>query len=95
MTEVNNTDIEKIAKLSRLSFNDKETAEFAQQISGIISWVDKLNEVDTDDVTPMMAVDDKLRMRQDVINVQNETSDILQNCDDKQFDFYAVPKFVE
>jgi len=95
MTEVNNADIAKIAKLSRLSFNDKETTEFSQQISEIISWVDKLNEVNTDNVAPMMAVDDKLRMRKDVINVQNEASDILQNCVDTQFDFYAVPKFVE
>lgn len=95
MTKVSNEQIQKIAKLSRISLNKNEINDFASQVSDIIEWVEKLNEVDTKHITPMMAVADKLTMRPDIINVQNESKEILDNCTDTQYNFYAVPKFIE
>ena len=95
MTKISLSQIEKIAKLSRISFAESELPEVANQLSQIISWVDSLNQVNTDNIVPMMAVEQDLNMRDDVVRQQNDTSEILQNACDKQYDFYAVPKVIE
>ena len=95
MTKIDNIQIQKIAKLSRISFNDNEAETFANQVSDIISWVNKLDEVETKDVVTMMSIDDKLTMRDEKVDIQNDANQILQNCTDKQYSFYAVPKFIE
>ena len=95
MSKVSHDEIKKIANLARISIGDDETNNFSKQVSDIISWVEQLDQVDTKDVIPMMAVDNKLRMREDKIDIKNDTSEILQNCCEQQFDFFAVPKIIE
>jgi aspartyl-tRNA(Asn)/glutamyl-tRNA(Gln) amidotransferase subunit C len=43
-------EVEKIAKLSRLELNDKEKSKFASQLSAVLNYVEKLNEVNTENV---------------------------------------------
>jgi aspartyl-tRNA(Asn)/glutamyl-tRNA(Gln) amidotransferase subunit C len=46
-------DVEKIARLARLELSEEEKTLFVTQLSSILGFVDKLNEVDTADVEPM------------------------------------------
>jgi aspartyl-tRNA(Asn)/glutamyl-tRNA(Gln) amidotransferase subunit C len=94
MTEINEQQIKKIAQLSRISLSKEEEQDFAQQISKIISWVEKLEEVDTNQVEPMLAVEQDLPLREDEVKVNNNSEDILKNSPKSQYDFYAVPKFI-
>ena len=94
MTEINEQQIKKIAQLSRISLSKEEEQDFAQQISKIISWVEKLEEVDTNQVEPMLAVEQDLPLREDEVKINNNSEDILKNSPKSQYDFYAVPKFI-
>ena len=94
MTEINEQQIKKIAQLSRISLSKEEEQDFAQQISKIISWVEKLDEVDTNQVEPMLAVEQDLPLREDEVEINNNSEDILKNSPKSQYDFYAVPKFI-
>ncbi len=47
-------DIRKIAKLAHLEITDDEVALYTPQMEGIVSYIEQLNELDTDDVEPML-----------------------------------------
>lgn len=94
MTQIDAKQIKKIAKLSRISLSDQEVQDFSEQVSKIISWVEKLSEVNTENVTPMLAVEQELPLREDKIKTINNSKEILENSPDTQYDFYAVPKFI-
>ena len=61
--------VKKIATLSRLKIEEKEVEKISKDLSKIITWVEKLNEVDTKDVTPVANPSDiKIPFRKDEIN---------------------------
>lgn len=66
-----NTDVQKLAKLSRLHLSDTEVEAFRDQIGSILAYVDKLQEVNTDDVP-------ELQHAQNLVNVFRE--DVV-DCD--------------
>ena len=52
MSKLSKKDVEHIAKLSKLKLSDAETEKFANQLSGVIEYVEQLNEVDTEGAEP-------------------------------------------
>lgn len=55
---VSTKDVTKIARLSRIEVKDDQKEHYAREISGILQWVEQLNEVKTDDVPQMVSVAD-------------------------------------
>jgi aspartyl-tRNA(Asn)/glutamyl-tRNA(Gln) amidotransferase subunit C len=95
MTKVTTEQISKIAKLARISVANADLAKLAQDISEIVTWVDSLNEVNTDNIAPLMAMENSLEMRADEVADDNIAEDILANAPESKLNFFAVPKFVE
>lgn len=88
--------VQKIAKLSALAVEEKELATYAQDLGGIIHWVEQLNELDVSAVEPMVGAENaKLRMRADEVTDGNCREAVLSNAPERIADFYAVPKVVE
>ena len=86
----------KIAKLCRLRIEEQETEELSSQLSSILDWVEKLNEVDTDNVEPLSNVSTaKLPLRKDEENSEDKSKDILTNAPEKLENYFVVPKVVE
>lgn len=86
----------KIANLAKISITSDETEKLESEISSIISWVETLNEVDTDNIEPMTnSLQSSLRMREDEVNDGNKTKDILLNSPTEDDNFYVVPKVIE
>ena len=86
----------KIAKLCRLRIEEQETEELSLQLSSILDWVEKLNEVDTDNVEPLSNVSTaKLPLRKDEENSEDKSKDILTNAPEKLENYFVVPKVVE
>ena len=86
----------KIAKLSRIKIKDDEIDELSAQLSSIVSWVDQLNEVNTDNVEPLSNVSmTKLPLRKDIENIKDNSKEVLLNAPDKLENYFAVPKVVE
>jgi aspartyl-tRNA(Asn)/glutamyl-tRNA(Gln) amidotransferase subunit C len=85
-----------IAKLARIAMSDEELDKLLPELNNILGWVEQLGEVNTDGVEPLTAViDQKLRLRDDVVNDGNIRDQVLANAPEAQHGFFAVPKVIE
>ena len=93
---VDTATVRHIAKLARLQMSDAEIAALVPELNNILGWVEQLGEVNTDGVEPLTAViDQKLRLRDDVVNDGDVRDKVLANAPDAQHGFFAVPKVIE
>jgi aspartyl-tRNA(Asn)/glutamyl-tRNA(Gln) amidotransferase subunit C len=93
---VSSEQVRHIAKLARIAMSEEELARLEPELNNILGWVEQLAEVDTDGVKPLTAViDQKLRLRDDVVNDGNIRDEVLANAPDAQHGFFAVPKVIE
>ena len=76
--------------------SEEELEKLVPELNNILGWVEQLGEVDTDGVEPLTAViDQKLRLRDDVVNDGDVRDDVLANAPEAQHGFFAVPKVIE
>ena len=88
--------IEHLAQLARLSVSDNEKTLFANQIDSILSYMDKLNELDTGNVEPTSHVISLSNVvREDLPKDSLEREDALSNAPERTDKFYRVPKIIE
>ncbi len=88
--------INKIARLSRIKLDDKESEDYIKDLNSILDWVEQLNEVNTENVEPLSNISSStLPKREDVSKDVNSSEEILENAPDKLEGFFAVPKVVE
>ena len=93
---VDTATVRHIARLARLEMSDAEVEATVPELNNILGWVEQLAEVNTDGVEPLTAViDQKLRLRDDVVTEGNIRDEILANAPDAQHGFFAVPKVIE
>ncbi|WP_114228114.1 MULTISPECIES: Asp-tRNA(Asn)/Glu-tRNA(Gln) amidotransferase subunit GatC [Sphingomonas] len=93
---VDTATVRHVARLARLQMSDAEVAALVPELNNILGWVEQLAEVNTDGVEPLTAViDQKLRLRDDVIDDGNVRDAVLLNAPDAQHGFFAVPKVIE
>ncbi|MFZ1469659.1 MAG: Asp-tRNA(Asn)/Glu-tRNA(Gln) amidotransferase subunit GatC [Paracoccaceae bacterium] len=86
----------KVAKLARIRVEDAALPKLAEQLSGILTMMEELNEVDVSGVEPMVSVTPmKLPMRADVVTDGNIQAQVLKNAPEAREGFFAVPKVVE
>jgi aspartyl-tRNA(Asn)/glutamyl-tRNA(Gln) amidotransferase subunit C len=85
-----------IAKLARLQMSDEDAEALVPELNNILGWIEQLGEVNTEGVEPLTAViDQKLRLREDVVNDGDCRDAVLANAPDAQHGFFAVPKVIE
>ncbi|MBW6506199.1 MAG: Asp-tRNA(Asn)/Glu-tRNA(Gln) amidotransferase subunit GatC [Rhodobacteraceae bacterium] len=86
----------KVAHLARIRVPEDKLPGLAEQLSGILSFMEQLNEVDVTGVEPMTSVTPmRLKRRTDVVTDGNIQASILKNAPDAREGFFAVPKVVE
>ena len=94
--KIDKNTINKIARLSRIKLDDKESEDYINDLNSILDWVEQLNEVDTENVEPLSNISSSiLPKREDVSKDTNSSEEILENAPDKLEGFFAVPKVVE
>ncbi len=82
-----------VAKLSRLKLDDPQVHYFAEQLSSVLGYVDKLSELDVDDVKPMAHPTDMTnRFRDDEPTPGMDVEDALRNAPASDPPFFKVPK---
>ena len=93
---IDNETVKRIAFLSRLKVNDDKIDATKEEFNKILGWIEQLNEINTDNVEPLISVNDTtLRLREDEITDGNYQEAVLANAPDKEYDYFAVPKVVE
>jgi aspartyl-tRNA(Asn)/glutamyl-tRNA(Gln) amidotransferase subunit C len=93
---VSSEQVRHIAKLARIGMSDAEIEALVPELNNILGWVEQLGKVNTDGVEPLTAViDQKLRLREDVVTDGGIRDDVLANAPEAQHGFFAVPKVIE
>jgi len=94
--EIMKLDVEHIAQLARLALTDPEREKFAAQLASILSYVEKLKELDTSGIEPTShVVTIGNVMREDKVSPSLAKDVALMNAPDRAGDFYRVPKIIE
>lgn len=90
------TTVAGIAHLARIKVADDRLAALAGELSHILTWVEQLSEVDTENVEPMTSVVAvTLPRRKDEVTDGGYSDKVLANAPDSARGFYTVPKVVE
>lgn len=93
---VTKKDVEKIAELARLKFDDKELENFTDDMNNILSYVEKLNELNTENVEPLSHPNEASNvLREDELQKSVSAEDALKNAPDKDEKFFKVPKVIK
>jgi aspartyl-tRNA(Asn)/glutamyl-tRNA(Gln) amidotransferase subunit C len=93
---VTKDDVRKVARLSRIAVPEEKLETLAGELSGILGWIEQLNEVDIEGVAPMTSVvASTLPMREDVVTDGNIPDQVLANAPKTEEGFFVVPKAVE
>lgn len=86
----------RVAKLARIRVDEADLPALAGELSGILQFMEQLNEVDVTGTEPMTSVTPmRLKRRDDVVTDGNIQGAILKNAPDAREGFFAVPKVVE
>ena len=88
--------IKHISKLSRISVDEQKVEKLAGDLNSIFEFIEKLNELKTDNVEPLTSVaETTLKFRSDEIKSENIREQIIKNSPEDNEDFFVVPKVVE
>ncbi|MEM8872988.1 MAG: Asp-tRNA(Asn)/Glu-tRNA(Gln) amidotransferase subunit GatC [Planctomycetota bacterium] len=84
-----------VAKLARLDIADTDVHRISEQLTGILAYVSKIAEVDTEGVEPVAhAVPMENVLREDKVGPMLSVEQALQNAPDKEPPFFKVPKVI-
>jgi aspartyl-tRNA(Asn)/glutamyl-tRNA(Gln) amidotransferase subunit C len=95
MSEISQEMIKKIAHLARLSFAEEDLQKISRQLTDIVSYVEKLNEIDTSKVIPLgnpFEVDKP--NRPDIASPSLPVSEVLGNAPQAKMDYFVIPKVI-
>lgn len=89
--------VRRVAHLARIALPDERVGPMAKEISGILAWIEQLQEVDVEGVPAMASgvAGAKLPVREDVVAEGGDAARILANAPKAEDGFFVVPKVVE
>ncbi|MBL0357983.1 MAG: Asp-tRNA(Asn)/Glu-tRNA(Gln) amidotransferase subunit GatC [Chitinophagaceae bacterium] len=94
--EVNNEMVDKLAHLARLQFDETEKAAIKTDLQRMIQFVEKLNELDTTGVAPLLHMSDSVNvLREDEVKGSIERTEGLKNAPLQDGVFFKVPKVIK
>ena len=88
--------ISDLAKLAKLNFNEKSTKAMQNDLKKIIGFVNKLSEIDTDNVDPLIYLSEEINvLRKDNLTSNLSQQEALKNAPKKDSDYILVPKVIK
>ena len=88
--------IKHISKLSRISVDEKKAKKLEGDLNSIFDFIEKLNELKTDDIEPLTSVAETiLKLRSDEVKSKNLRDQVIKNSPKENEDYFVVPKVIE
>lgn len=88
--------LQKIAHLARLEFDETNSDKMLEDMNGILSFVEKLNEVNTDGVEPLTTMSHEINsLRNDEVKSHLDHARALNSAPSHDEDYFRVPKVLE
>lgn len=87
--------VDEIAHLARLEFDEQSKPEILNDINRMLTFIDKLNELDTENVEPLIYItDEKNILREDIPEITLTQKEALKNAPKKDSDYFKAPKVI-
>jgi len=94
--KIDQQQVKKVAKLARLDLTADEVNKLTDQLSAILEYVEKMNELDTENVQPLAhCLPISNCFRDDVIKQSLGTEKTLENAPQREGKFFKVPKILD
>jgi len=91
--KIDDSTVDKLADLAKLEFDATAKREIVKDLNRILNFVDKLNELDTENVEPLVYMTDEINvLRKDEVIQDISQQDALRNAPQKDSDYIIVPK---
>ena len=88
--------VKHISKLARISVDEEKANKLANDLNSIFEFIEKLNELKTDNVEPLTSVaETTLKLRHDEVKSKNIREQIVKNSPQDNEDYFVVPKVIE
>jgi aspartyl-tRNA(Asn)/glutamyl-tRNA(Gln) amidotransferase subunit C len=88
--------VRRLAELSKLSFSENEENDMVDGLNEMIAFVDKLKELDTTNVEPLVFMTDETNvLREDVVEAPITQAEALKNAPSKDMYYFRVPKVIK
>jgi aspartyl-tRNA(Asn)/glutamyl-tRNA(Gln) amidotransferase subunit C len=88
--------VKNTAHLARLEFENEEEAKMIASMNRMIGFVEKLNELNTDNIEPLIYMTDEVNhLREDEVKEPLPQKEVLMNAPKHDSDYFKVPKVVE
>ena len=88
--------VKHISKLARISVDERKINNLSKDLSSIMKFIEKLNELNTDKTTPLTSIiNASLKSRKDEVKDGKIRDQILKNSPEKNEEFFVVPKVIE
>ena len=88
--------VKHISKLARISLDEKKINNLSKDLSSIMTFIEKLNELSTDKTTPLTSIiNASLKTREDEVKDGKIRDQILKNSPEKNEEFFVVPKVLD
>ncbi len=87
--------LDKIAHLSRLEFDEQDADKMMKDMTAIVTWVEKLNEVNTEGVEPLTTMSHEINsLREDEVKPHLDHNKALSSAPKKDAEYFHVPKVI-
>lgn len=94
--KIDHTTVDKLAELSKLEFDGSAKDEIINDLNRMLAFVDKLKEVNTEGVEPLIYMSDETNvLREDEVKHEITQQDALKNAPKRDSDYFKVPKVIE
>ena len=88
--------VKHISKLARISLDEKKTNDLSKDLTSIMKFIEKLNEINTSKTDPLTSIiNASLKSRKDEVKDGKIRDQILKNSPEKNDEFFVVPKVIE
>lgn len=92
---ISREEIRRLAFLARIELTPAEECELIEHFTKLLGYIDKINEVNTDDVAPLVhTVEVPSPMREDRVTNQPDTEALLSNAPAREGNFLKVPRII-
>lgn len=94
--QIDNALVDRLAELSKLEFDNADKERIKGDLQGILNLIEKLNDVNTDGVQPMIYMNEEVNvLRVDEVKGEVAKTEALRNAPQKDSDYFKVPKVIK
>lgn len=93
---VSKDDMKYMAELCKMNFSDEELINFKDEFNEVLEYVDKIKEMNTDDVNPTYYGNSKRQvLREDIVEPSLPRDEVIKNAPEKQYGYFKMLRVMD